>query len=53
MIHSSVVASQGLSLAFLPAFMLQNKLTRKMSCALMVTKAEKVMNVFSGISFSK
>ena len=49
MVHSTVVASQGLSLAFGPLNMLQNRLNRKTNCAAMVTKAAYVMNVFSGM----
>ena len=33
MVHSSVVASHGLSLAFGPLNMLQNKLITKINCA--------------------
>ena len=40
-VHSRVVASQGLSLAFLPAFMLQNRLKMKM----MNQWAKKRMNL--------
>ena len=53
MVHSRVVASQGLSLAFLPAFMLQKRLKRKINWPAMVTKAAKVMNFFNGIRRSR
>src|SRR5437867_167995 len=49
-VHSSVVASHGLSLAFGPLNMLQNRLMTKMNCAAIVTIAANVMNVCSGSS---
>ena len=49
-VHSSVVASHGLSLAFGPLNMLQNRLMTKMNCAAIVTIAANVINVCSGSS---
>ncbi len=53
MVHSSVVASHGLSLAFGPLNMLQKRFTTNISCPAMVTNAAKVMNLFSEIRPAK
>src|ERR1700739_771074 len=52
-VHSRVVASQGLSEAFGPRKILQNRLTTKITCALIVMNAAYVMNRFSGIKWCR
>src|SRR2546422_8311823 len=49
-IHSKVVASHGLSLAFFPFHMLQKRLNRKMNWLAMVINAAMLMNTWMGVN---